>query len=141
MSLRRIVVVSKDAQIQQLARRVAQEIFAAYDLNEALDIIETVNPDLVLLDCWFDPPHIREFLSKTHKNPINVPVVVVGNGENDTDLSTESVQAGAYDYLQSGKMNLKPLILKEMKVIFLPKIMLPPSLWLAAAEHSSRRLR
>jgi DNA-binding NtrC family response regulator len=101
MSLRRIVAVSKDAKIQQLARQVAQEIFVADDLNEALDIIETVDTDLILLDRWFYPTHIREFLTKTQKNPINVPTVVVGNDEDDTDLSAELIQMGAYDYLQS----------------------------------------
>jgi len=100
MSLRRVVVVSKDAEVQQLTRQVTQEIFVADDLNEAFDIIETVNPDLILLDHRFSPIHIREFISTTDKNSINVPVVVVGNDENDIDLSVEFIRMGAYDYLQ-----------------------------------------
>jgi len=100
MSLRRIVAVSRDPEIEQLARQVAQEIFAADDLNEALDIIEAVGPDLILLHDCFDLAHIHEFLGRTHKSSTNVPVVVVGNDENDTDLSAELIQMGARDYLQ-----------------------------------------
>ena len=103
MSLRRIVVVSKDAEVQQLTRQVAKEVFAADDLNEASDIVETVDPDLILLDHHFNPTHIREFLNTTDKTSTNVPVVVVGNDENDTDSSAEYIQMGACDYLQGKK--------------------------------------
>jgi DNA-binding NtrC family response regulator len=103
MGLRRIVVVSKDAEVQQLTRQVAKEIFVADDLNEASDIIETVNPDLILLDHHFNPTHIHEFLNTTDKTSTNVPVVVVGDDENDTDLSAEYIQTGACDYLQGRK--------------------------------------
>jgi DNA-binding NtrC family response regulator len=100
MSLRRIVAISKEAEVQQLARQAAQEVFVADDLDEALDIADTVNPDLILLDNWFNPDSIREFLETTDKNSINVPVVVVGGNESDTDLSAKFIQMGAYDYLR-----------------------------------------
>ncbi|HUW17777.1 MAG TPA: sigma-54 dependent transcriptional regulator [Sedimentisphaerales bacterium] len=102
MNLRRVVAVTKDAEIQQLARRVGQDIFVADDLNEALDIIETVNPDLILLDDWFGLTDIREFLSKSHKNSINTPMVVVGNEKNQTS-STEFIKMGVHDYLQGSQ--------------------------------------
>ena len=103
MALRGIVVVSRQAEIQRLARQVAQQTFVADDLTDALDITETVNPDLVVFDHQFPPPHIREFLNillKRNKNPMNVPIVAVGNGESDIYLSTEFIQAGAVDYLK-----------------------------------------
>ncbi|GAH32451.1 unnamed protein product, partial [marine sediment metagenome] len=73
--------------------------FVADNLDEALDIVETVNPDLILFDHCFHPAGIREFLNMTEKNSINVPVVVVGDGRN-RDLSAEFIQMGACDYLQ-----------------------------------------
>jgi DNA-binding NtrC family response regulator len=100
MALRRIVAVSKEAEVQQLARQVGQEIFVADNLDEALDIVETVNPDLILFDHCFHTTGIREFLNVTEKNSINVPVVVVGNDESNMDLSSEFIRMGAYDYLQ-----------------------------------------
>ena len=103
MILRRIVAVSKEAEVQHLARRLGQEIFIADDLAEALDIIETVSPDLVIFDARFGPGHIREFFDTTDKNSINAPVVVVGDAENETKLSAEFIRMGAVDYLRSGQ--------------------------------------
>ncbi|MEE9371198.1 MAG: sigma 54-interacting transcriptional regulator, partial [Sedimentisphaerales bacterium] len=98
--MRRILAVGKEADVQQLARRVGQEIFVADDLAEALDIVETVNPNLILFDHRFSPSHIREFLNMTCKNSIDVPVVAVGSDGNDTESLAEFVRMGAYDYLQ-----------------------------------------
>ncbi|MHC4572533.1 MAG: sigma 54-interacting transcriptional regulator [Planctomycetota bacterium] len=100
MSLRRVVAVSKDIEVQRLGRHVAQEVFAADDLIEALDIIEMVNPDLILLDHRFDL-HVPQFLSSTRERSINAPVVVVGNDENDTDSPARFMKMGVYEYLQS----------------------------------------
>jgi len=116
MRLRRIVAVSKEAEVQQLTRQFTQELFVADDLNEALDILETVDPDLILLDHSFNSTHIRDFLSTTDKNSIKVPVVVIGNDENDTDYSTEFIRMGTYDYLR-GKKDYPRLkqIIKQIK--------------------------
>ncbi|HUU19156.1 MAG TPA: sigma-54 dependent transcriptional regulator [Sedimentisphaerales bacterium] len=101
MSLRRIVVVSKDPEVQQLAQEYGQEIFGADNLTDALDVVQTVNPDLVLFDHRFGPRHIHEFRDRADKNSIDVPIVVVDGDDNNTDLSTEFIQNGAYDYLKS----------------------------------------
>ncbi len=101
MSLRRIVVVSKDPEVQQMAQEYAQEVFGADNLTDALDIVQTVNPDLMLFDHRFGPRHIHEFRDRADKNSIEVPIVVVGNDDKNTDLSTEFIQTGAYDYLKS----------------------------------------
>jgi len=101
MSLRRIVVVSKEAQVIQLAQQVGQEIFVADDPAEALDIVETVGPNLILFDHRFSPGHIHEFCEMAYKNSTDIPpIVAVGNDENDIDLSAEFKRTGAYDYLQ-----------------------------------------
>jgi len=100
MNLRRIVAVSKKAQVQQLARQTAQEMFVADDLADALDIVETVSPDLIIFDDEFGPSHIREFLDTTDKNSIDVPVVVIGSDESSIDSSAEFIQMGAIDCLR-----------------------------------------
>ena len=101
MSLRRIVVLSKDPEIQQLAQEYGREVFGADNLDDALDIVQTVNPDLMLFDHRFGPHHIHEFRDKADNNSIDVPIVVVGGDDNNVDLSTEFIQTGAYDYLKS----------------------------------------
>lgn len=100
MTLRRIVIVSREAQLKQLAQKFGQEIFVADDLAEALDIIETVGPNLVLADHQYNPADISEFHEMARKHSVDIPaVVVVGNDQNDADLSEEYKKIGAYDYL------------------------------------------
>jgi len=97
--LRRIVAVSKDSEIQRLAQQYGREVFGADDLTDALDIVKTVSPNLILFDHRFNPSHIHEFLNKADKNSVDIPVVVVGNDNSDTGLSNEFIRMGAFDYL------------------------------------------
>ncbi len=99
MVLHKVVAISKEAEVHQLAQQVGREIFAADNLTEAADIVEAVNPDLILFDSWFTPDHIRQFLNTACKNP-NVPIVVVGSDEDDADASADFIRMGAHDYLQ-----------------------------------------
>ena len=121
MTLRRIVALSRDPEVQQLAQKFGQEVFGADDLADALDIVlrmesqgQTVKPDLILFDHRFGTGHIREFLDRADKYSTNVPIVVVGGDDDNIDPatlgskqnpplagSTEFIQAGAYDYLKS----------------------------------------
>ncbi len=121
MSLHRIVAVSRNPEVQQLAQEYGQEVFGADDLVDALDIVQTVNPDLILFDHHFDPGHIREFVlrrSDTAKNDTlqgdrfaasAAPIVVLGNNDSNTDLSADFIQAGAYDYLPKDSVNQKSI--------------------------------
>jgi transcriptional regulator with PAS, ATPase and Fis domain len=115
MTLRRIVALSRDPEVQQLAQKYGQEVFGADDLADALDVIQTTNPDLILFDHRFGTGHIREFLDRADKSRcIGIPIVVVGGDDNNIDPatlgskqnpplagSTEFMQAGAYGYLKS----------------------------------------
>jgi DNA-binding NtrC family response regulator len=94
MSLRRIVVVSKEVEVQQLARQACQQIFVADDLNEALDITKTANPDLILFDPSFNPQHIREFLNEAIENSIHVPAIILSSDKKGLGSSVEFMQNG-----------------------------------------------
>ena len=108
MSLQRIVAVSKDPEVQRLAQQCGREVFGADEPADALDIVQSVNPNLILFDHHFNPGHVREFLDKADKNAIDIPIVVVGGDNSDTELSAEFVQMGAFDYLQ-GRQDYKQL--------------------------------
>jgi len=80
MVLRRIVIISKQAEVQQLAQRIGQQVLVADDAVEAVDIVATVMPDLILLDCFLQPGDIRTILDASHNNFRTVAVVVGNNG-------------------------------------------------------------
>jgi len=104
----RIVAVSRDPEVQRLAQQYGREVFGADDLTDALDIVKTVSPNLILFDHRFNPSHIREFLNKADKNIADVPVVAVGRDDSNTGLSDEFMRMGACDYLQ-GKQDYNRL--------------------------------
>ncbi|MGD8500025.1 MAG: sigma-54-dependent Fis family transcriptional regulator, partial [Phycisphaerales bacterium] len=100
MSLLRIVAVSKDPEVQRLAQQYGQEVFGADDLADALDVVQTVEANLILFDHRLGLSHIREFLNRADKNSVNVPLVVVGDDDSDTGLSAEFIRMGVCGYLQ-----------------------------------------
>jgi DNA-binding NtrC family response regulator len=102
MIVQNVVTVGKEAEVQQLARQIGQEVFAADNLIEAMDITRRVEPDLIFFDYRFNPVNIREFLSKTEKNS-NLHIIVVGNDENATHSSEQFIEAGANYYLGGKK--------------------------------------
>ena len=113
MSLSKIVALSKDPEVQKLAQKYGQEVFGADDLADAVEVIQTVNPDLILFDQWLGINNVREFIfnsnnndknefiKRTDKKSIDIPIVVVGCGDDNTDLAAESIKIGAYGYLNT----------------------------------------
>ena len=78
MNLRRAVVISKQSEIRQLAQKISQQVLVADDAVEAVDIVATVTPDLILLDSLLQPGDIRTILDASHNN-FHAAIVVVGN--------------------------------------------------------------
>lgn len=100
MILNSVITVGKEAAIQQLARQVGREIFAADDLAEAADLIKRVDPDLVLFDHRLGPDSVQQLL-KTTDNNSNVRIVVVGDDENNIYPPAQFIEMGSHHYLQS----------------------------------------
>jgi DNA-binding NtrC family response regulator len=100
MGLHRILVASKDAEIQQLAHQVAREVFLADDLAEAFEITEAIEPELIVLDVHFDAANIQRFIHKTEKQLTGLRVVIAGNDQDDEPLCGRLMQMGAVDYLR-----------------------------------------
>ncbi|MCL5283068.1 MAG: hypothetical protein M1376_24565, partial [Planctomycetes bacterium] len=63
-SLRRVVVVSKAPQIHRVVQAVAQEVFAADDLSEAVEIIAAVSPELAVYDGTWAPASLGGHLEQ-----------------------------------------------------------------------------
>lgn len=100
MLLHRVVAVSKHVEIQQAARCVGKDVYVADEPAECVDIVGTVNPDLVVFDDQWAPSQIREFVSAAKSNSIDVPVIVLGHEANRSRSRDEYRRAGAFDYLQ-----------------------------------------
>lgn len=95
MVLRRIVLVSRNIEIQELARRFAQQVLIADDATEAVDIAATVNPDLIILDSRFGPDELLQ-ISDWADNNSRVPVLVAGS---NSSIVHRASQTGEIYYL------------------------------------------
>ena len=100
-TLSRIVTVSRDPEVQRLAQKCSREVFGADDPIDALEVIQTVNPNLILFDHRFSISNVREFIDTTDKKSIDIPVVLVGDGDFcEKEFYAEFTQLGIYDYIQ-----------------------------------------
>ena len=103
MNLPRLVVVTKDPDTQRLAQRYGEEVFGADDPADALDIIQTADPDLILFDHRFGPHQLRELRNQGDGRIAHVPIVVVGDAGGEAEVSAEFLRAGAFGCLQGSK--------------------------------------
>ncbi len=106
--LRRIVVVSKNPQLHELAQEVAHDVFVADDLAEAVDIVETVTPDLTVFDDSHTPSRIRDFLDKTGSSARRPHTAVVATLKPTSFCEREYERAGISHYL-AGQENCQRL--------------------------------
>ena len=89
--LRRTVAVSKKPRIQQLARQISRQVFVADNCDEALELVETVNPDLVVFDDSTALVIMRQFLDLADASSINLPTVIVANANENISSQPETL--------------------------------------------------
>jgi DNA-binding NtrC family response regulator len=97
--LRRIVVTGRIPRIHGIARELAHEVFAADDLEEAVTIVNTVGPDLIVFDGTLPPSRLREHLReiRTESHPSCTTVVLLAKDGPFTE--SEYRQAGVRECL------------------------------------------
>lgn len=103
MALEKILVVGKDTKTQQLARPFTKHLFAADDTNDIWEMVESVYPEMIILDT--DIPHddICAFLKHCNNNSIDIPVVIVGDHQRSPEMD-RLIELGASEYID-GKEN------------------------------------
>lgn len=101
---KKVLLVEDESSLANILRErlldAGYEVAVAIQGGEALQKIESENPDLVLLDIIL--PHIDGFvfLQKVKANPKlkNIPIIVLSNLGQDGDV-TKGKELGAVDYL------------------------------------------
>jgi DNA-binding NtrC family response regulator len=92
MILHNVVTVGREADVQQLARQVAREVFAADTIAEASEISARVDPELILFDHRFTSDSVCEFIASNNNS--DIPVVVIGDGAGGANTSEQFTEAG-----------------------------------------------
>jgi two-component system response regulator AtoC len=107
MPLEKILVVGKETNTQQLARSFTLQLFAADHTNDIWDLIDSVDPDLILFDTSIPHELTCTCLETINSKSINIPVVVITD-ENNNEHAERIMNLGANDCIK-GQPDLKRL--------------------------------
>jgi two-component system response regulator AtoC len=101
--VRRVLVVDDEENLRlvlkTLLRRHGYEVESAATGEEALKLVESFGPDVVLTDVRMPKMGGMDLLA-TLKNMGNDATVIVMSAYGNMDLAIEAMKAGAYDYVQ-----------------------------------------
>ncbi len=100
---KRILLIDDEAQIRDFMKKILTRagyvVFTAQDGREAIEKLESLYVDLIVLDMYM--PHMNglDVLRHIRKSNItNKPILMV-SGNHDADLRIESYKLGAYDFI------------------------------------------
>src|SRR5678815_6072009 len=101
--MRRVLVVDDEENVRLVVRtflrRQSYEVEVASSGDEALALVESFGPDVILTDVRMPRMGGLDLLA-TLKAKGNDATVIVMSAYGNVDLALEAIKAGAYDYVQ-----------------------------------------
>ena len=115
----KLLIVDDEEDIREFAKNFFKkrniEVFTAATGHDALAVIESQKPDLVLLDVRMDGMTGLEVLREIRKRNSTIKVAMVTGVEDEATIN-ETKQLGIVGYIH------KPLVLEELEAIVLKEI-------------------
>ena len=107
---KRVLIVDDEQDVREslkllLAKRF--EVFTAEDGSVALEMLDKINPDLILLDVMMPTLGGIETLERINEREQTVPVIML-TGSNTVKTAVQAMKSGAVDYLS------KPFEVEEL---------------------------
>ncbi len=97
-----LIVDDEPSILQSLGGLLADEgfeVMTAFNGYEALKIVDSESPDLILLDIWMPGMDGMETLREIKKeNPFIQVIMITGHGNIDT--AVRATKLGAYDFIE-----------------------------------------
>src|SRR5215218_6102089 len=111
--MQRILIIDDDRVMCLLLKRFLTrhgfEVLESYSGKKALELLETVEPDLVMCDFRLEDMEGNVLLGKIKEKYPHLPVIII-TGYSDIKIAVEVMKMGAYDYIT------KPLFPDEILV-------------------------
>lgn len=111
--VQKILIIDDDRDMCLLLKRFLSrhgfEVLESYSGKKALELLETVEPDLVMCDFRLEDMEGNVLLGKIKEKYPHVPVIII-TGYSDIKIAVEVMKMGAYDYIT------KPLFPDEILV-------------------------
>ncbi len=117
----KLLIVDDEEDVREFAanffRKRKMNCFTASSGEEALDLVDKENPDLVLLDIKMDGIDGIETLKRLREKNSNIKVIMVtGRKPDDQEAFNKCKECGATDYIH------KPLELDELEKIVMSQL-------------------
>ncbi len=100
---KRILLIDDEAQIRDFMKKILTRagytVFTAQDGREAIEKLESIYVDLIVLDMYM--PHMNglDVLRHIRNSNLTTKPVLMVSGNHDADLRIESYKLGAYDFI------------------------------------------
>lgn len=112
MSLKNVLVVDDEAGIRELLSEILYDegygVFLAENAQQARQLLEQKNPDVVLLDIWMpDTDGLTLLKEWVEQGKLTIPVIMM-SGHGTIETALEATRIGAVDFLE------KPIALKKL---------------------------
>ncbi len=111
--MQKILIIDDDRDMCLLLKKFLTrhefEVIEAYSGKKALEVMETIEPDLVMCDFRLDDMEGTVLLGKIKEKYLHVPVIII-TGYSDIKIAVEVMKMGAYDYIT------KPLFPDEILI-------------------------
>ncbi|WP_293268387.1 response regulator [Neptunomonas sp.] len=110
----RVVIAEDDPQIAEIQKRFLERIAGfeligiAHGLEDAEDLLEVLQPDLLLLDIYFPSGTGLDLLRQLRSKNSHVDVILV-TAAKEVDTLREALHGGVFDYI------LKPLVFERLQ--------------------------
>lgn len=110
----RTIIAEDDPRIAEIQHRFLEKLDAfeaiglAHSLEDCREMIEVLEPDLVLLDIHFPDGNGLEFLKSLRDQNLNIDVILV-TAARDVDSVKSAMHGGVFDYI------VKPLEFSRMR--------------------------
>ena len=115
----KLLIVDDEVDVREFAKNFFKkrniEVFTSSGGQDALNIIETQKPDLVLLDVRMEEMNGVEVLRKLREKNNSIKVVMV-TGVEDEEIVSETYSLGIKGYVH------KPLVLEELEKVVLSEL-------------------
>jgi CheY-like chemotaxis protein len=93
--------------LEDLLTEMNYEVIIAHNGIEAIEKVQQVNPDLILLDVMMPKMGGFEMMEKMKESDINIPVIII-SAKNTDEEKSKAIELGAKDFL------VKPVIISEI---------------------------
>lgn len=109
-----VVIAEDDKKIAEIQRRFVERVQGyevvgiAYTTRDAIDLIDVLEPDLVLLDVYFPDNSGLELLRQIRSNNALLDVILI-TAAKEVDTLQTAMHLGVYDYI------LKPLVFDRLQ--------------------------